>query len=84
MSDERPTGVPAGQLALHVELDGDDLDRKLTALRAMSTQTADVIALVGPETYAVQVAEEGFVAADADRSDAACSGLNVRASLSAV
>lgn len=72
MSDERPTGVPAEQLALHLQLGGDDLDRKLTALRAMSTQTADLIALVGPETYALQVAEESFVAATGgERSDEA-------------
>ena len=70
MSDERPAGVPAGDLTFHLELEGDDLDRKLTALRAMSTQTAELIALVGPDVYACQVAEECYVAADRDRPHA--------------
>ena len=52
------------------ELDGHELDRKLTALRAMATQTRDLIALVGPETYATQVAEEGFIAAVAGLDEA--------------
>jgi LmbE family N-acetylglucosaminyl deacetylase len=64
MSDERPAGVPAGHLALHLQVDGPALERKLAALRAMASQTHDLIALVGLETYAAQVAEEGFVAAD--------------------
>ena len=29
MTDERPTGVPADELAVHVVLDGAQLDRKL-------------------------------------------------------
>ena len=63
MTDERPTGVPGAQLALHVRLSGRDLDRKLTALRAMATQTAGLIATVDADTYAAQVAEEAFIAA---------------------
>jgi LmbE family N-acetylglucosaminyl deacetylase len=61
MTDERPTGVTADRLALHVHLTGPQLDRKLTALRAMSTQTSGVIAMVDPDVYAAQVAEESFV-----------------------
>lgn len=63
MSDERPAGVPADQLALHHVSVGFALDRKLTALRALATQTADLIAMLDPEVYAAQVAEEAFVAA---------------------
>ncbi len=63
MSDERPTGFPAESLAVHVRLEGPLLDRKLTALRALSTQTSAVMALVDEATYAAQVAEECFVAA---------------------
>jgi LmbE family N-acetylglucosaminyl deacetylase len=63
MSDERPVGVPADRLAVHVRLSGWQLDRKLTALRAMATQTNDLIAMLGPEVYAAQVAEESFVGA---------------------
>jgi len=65
MTDERPTGVPTAELAVHTRLTGPALDRKLTALRAMATQTAGLIALLDPEVYADQVAEEWFV--DADR-----------------
>jgi LmbE family N-acetylglucosaminyl deacetylase len=65
MTDERPVGVPADRLAVHVRLGGLELDRKLTALRAMATQTSDLIAMLGPEVYAAQVAEESFVDARA-------------------
>ena len=63
MSDERPTGVPADRLDIHAQLTGPELDRKLTALRAMATQTADLIAMLKLDAYAAQIAEEAFVAA---------------------
>ena len=60
-------GVPAEELAVHAVLDGARLDRKLTALGAMATQTRDLIAMVDPDVYATQVAEEAFIdAAHAD------------------
>lgn len=40
--------------------------RKLTALRAMATQTAGLLDLLGADAYAEQVAEEAFVDATAD------------------
>lgn len=61
MSDERPAGVPAVQATLHVQLAGSDLDRKVTALRAMATQTGELLARFDPAAYAAQVAEESFV-----------------------
>jgi hypothetical protein len=64
MSDQRPLGIPADQLDLHLRLTGNDLDRKLAALRAMSTQTSLVMAMVEPDIYAAQVAEEWFVGAN--------------------
>jgi len=67
MTDERPVGVPADRLAVHVRLCGRELDRKLTALRAMATQTSSLIAMLGPEIYAHQVAEESFVDARSQR-----------------
>jgi LmbE family N-acetylglucosaminyl deacetylase len=63
VSERRPAGVPAERLAVHVELDGTALERKLTALRAMSTQTARVVANLDPDVYAAEVAEEAFVEA---------------------
>jgi LmbE family N-acetylglucosaminyl deacetylase len=72
MSDERPTGVPPDEVAVHVHLDAPALDRKLTALRAMATQTSGLLQRVDPRLYAQQVAEEAFVdaAAGLDRSRA--------------
>lgn len=64
MSDERPVGVATRELAVYIRLDGHELDRKLTALRAMATQTTGIIDLIGAETYATQVCEEAYVAAD--------------------
>lgn len=61
MSDERTTGVPAEQVAVRLELSGMALDRKLTALRAMSTQTGELFATLDPGRYAALVAEEAFV-----------------------
>jgi LmbE family N-acetylglucosaminyl deacetylase len=63
MADERPHGVPDEGLALHLRLRGDDLDRKIVALRAMATQTAATVTAVGLETYATTVDEECFVEA---------------------
>ncbi|MGF1597413.1 MAG: PIG-L deacetylase family protein [Acidimicrobiales bacterium] len=61
MTDERPTGVAADQISVHVRLSGMELDRKLAALRAMSTQTSGLIEMLGPDTYAEQIREEWFV-----------------------
>jgi LmbE family N-acetylglucosaminyl deacetylase len=61
MSDARPTGVPAAELALHLHLRGAALDRKLTALRAMATQTAGAVAGMGLDEYCTQIADEFFV-----------------------
>ena len=63
MSDERPTGVREEDLAVHLRLDGVDLDRKLTALRAMSTQTSEVMQAVDAALFAAEVCEEAFVEA---------------------
>jgi LmbE family N-acetylglucosaminyl deacetylase len=69
MSDERPGGTPGDQVAVHVRLDGAHLDRKLTALRAMATQTGEVMAGLDPAVYAAEIAEEAFV--DAARAPVA-------------
>jgi LmbE family N-acetylglucosaminyl deacetylase len=61
MTDQRPAGVLAEDLALHVRLDGLALDRKLTALSAMASQTRDVSVAIESATYAELVAEESFI-----------------------
>lgn len=63
MSEERPLGVAEADAAIHVELSAGALDRKLTALRAMATQTGPLIAALDPDVYAQHVREECFVAA---------------------
>ena len=65
MTADRPAGVHAGDADVHVVLGGAALDRKLTALRALASQTTDVIAQLGAGLYAAQVSEEAFV--DASR-----------------
>jgi LmbE family N-acetylglucosaminyl deacetylase len=59
MTDERPTPVEVP--AFRVWASGDLLDRKVTALAAMASQTAGSIALLGEELFAEMVAEECFV-----------------------
>lgn len=63
MTESRPTGVPEADLAVLVRLDGAALDRKLTALRAMATQTAEAVAAVDLDVYASTLADEPFIAA---------------------
>ena len=67
MTDERPSGVPSAELAVHLVLDDWRLDRKLTALRALASQTGDLMARLDPEVYAQQIAEEAFI--DAPESE---------------
>lgn len=63
MADAQPKGHAIDELAWHHVLDGAALDRKVTALRSMATQTGALIDALGPVTYAAAVAEEAFVAA---------------------
>jgi hypothetical protein len=52
-------------MALHLELCGEWLDRKVTALRAHESQTASLIAEIGDERYRRWVSVESFVDTDA-------------------
>jgi LmbE family N-acetylglucosaminyl deacetylase len=61
MTGDRPSGVAVETLAVHVRLDGADLDRKLTALRAMATQTSEAMAAIDPAVFAALGAEEAFI-----------------------
>jgi LmbE family N-acetylglucosaminyl deacetylase len=65
VTDERPVGVPVSDLSLRLVLSGAELDRKITALAAMHTQTGPAMALMGP-AYRDLNAEESFVAAPGD------------------
>jgi LmbE family N-acetylglucosaminyl deacetylase len=60
MTAERPCAHPAPSMAIHLALEGAELDRKLTALRSMATQTAPAIELMGEELFAAQASEEAF------------------------
>lgn len=61
MTDQRPVGVRTDELALHLVLHGEALDRKLAALAAMASQTQEVMTTVDPDRFAAEVAEECFV-----------------------
>lgn len=63
MDDRRPVGVADEDIALRLDLSGAELDRKLDALRAMPSQTADAMSTLDPEVFAAEIAEESFVAA---------------------
>jgi LmbE family N-acetylglucosaminyl deacetylase len=63
MSDERPVGVPADELALHLPLDGAGLDRKLAALRAMPSQIEPSLEVLTLEQFRAVNAEEAFASA---------------------
>jgi LmbE family N-acetylglucosaminyl deacetylase len=59
-----PDGPPAAQrdeVALALELRGATLDRKIAALLAHESQTAELIAAMGETTYREWVADEYFV-----------------------
>ena len=51
MSERRPVAVPAGELALHLALDGPVLDRKLAALDAMPSQIEPSLARLSREQF---------------------------------
>lgn len=67
MTGERPAGVARAHLAVGVCLEGAELDRKQAALRAMATQTGNLLAVVDDEVYRDLIAEEGFAAAEPGR-----------------
>jgi LmbE family N-acetylglucosaminyl deacetylase len=60
MTDQRPTGLPAAELAVRLRLRGPALDQKITALLAMHTQTAPALANLGAELYRDLNHEECF------------------------
>lgn len=63
MSDRRPVAVPAAGLALHLPLGEAALDRKLAALRAMSSQVEPSLAVLTEAQFRAVNAEESFVSA---------------------
>ena len=66
MSDERPVGVPRPPTSPSTSASPvPQLDQKLTALRAMATQTSGAMAAIPAATFAEIVAEEAFVTAQA-------------------
>ena len=67
MTDQRPSGVRPEELAIHLVLDGPRLDRKLTALNALASQTRSLMAAIDQTLFAMHVAEEAFIDASARR-----------------
>jgi LmbE family N-acetylglucosaminyl deacetylase len=64
MTDERPVGRTDEALAMSVRWIGSDLDRKLAALEAMSSQTGDAIASIGRDLFSRDISVEAFVDAE--------------------
>jgi LmbE family N-acetylglucosaminyl deacetylase len=62
-ADHRPVGVPVAAVALRVQLDDRELDRKRRALAAHASQTDVLAAAVGEPTYRRWWGEETFVRA---------------------
>lgn len=63
LDDDLPRLGERHELSLFLALEGSELDRKLVALRAMATQTADVIDAFGDDVYRPWVSTEAFVLA---------------------
>jgi LmbE family N-acetylglucosaminyl deacetylase len=62
---EGPPAVEPGRLALSLELSGEALDRKLAALAAHTSQTTELISMMGETAYRAWAAAEYFVDAPA-------------------
>lgn len=69
MTDERPTGRTDQELVMSLRWTGRELDRKLTALEAMSSQTSDAIASIGRDEFSRDISVEAFVDAEAITAD---------------
>ncbi|MGH9177117.1 MAG: PIG-L deacetylase family protein [Acidimicrobiales bacterium] len=63
MTGERPVPVPARELAVDLHLDGERLDRKMTALYAMASQITPSLVLVGDDTFRRLNARESYIEA---------------------
>jgi LmbE family N-acetylglucosaminyl deacetylase len=61
MSEERPAGVPAHDLALHLDLDDAVLDRKLAALDAMPSQVGPSLTVLTRAQFRAVNRQESFV-----------------------
>jgi LmbE family N-acetylglucosaminyl deacetylase len=62
MTDERPVPVPAAELAVHLQLDGPVLERKLAALDAMPSQIEPSLAVLSRDEFRDVNCFESFVA----------------------
>lgn len=62
-----PLPVPADRLVVELTLDDHTVARKVAALRAQSTQTDAILAVLGVGTYTEWVREESFVEAPVPR-----------------
>jgi LmbE family N-acetylglucosaminyl deacetylase len=63
-----PVITPADRLAIDLELDPDTAARKVRALAAQTTQTAGLIAALGPARYTAWVGAESFARASFARA----------------
>ena len=61
MTDERPLGHPAADLAVHHVLRDDLLEQQARRPAAMASQTAEAIATLDPDVWQATNDEECFV-----------------------
>ncbi|WP_432076870.1 PIG-L deacetylase family protein [Streptomyces wuyuanensis] len=78
-----PVLTPERLLAVDVELDAGTADRKVRALAAQRTQTAELMALVGLERFTAWVGDESFVDAATSRVEATTGAHAARATAGA-
>ena len=56
----RPPTVARTDLAFRLELDGSDLQRKVAALRAQHSQTAELVQAIGVDRFARWISTESY------------------------
>jgi LmbE family N-acetylglucosaminyl deacetylase len=60
MTDQAPPTTPAGDLAFHVQWQGNDLERKFEALLCQHSQVDSFVDSIGEDAYREFLAEEAF------------------------
>jgi LmbE family N-acetylglucosaminyl deacetylase len=60
MADQQPPTTPASELAFHVDLEGEALDRKYKALLCQRSQVESLLVAMGEDLYRNFLAEEAF------------------------
>jgi LmbE family N-acetylglucosaminyl deacetylase len=60
MTDQQPPTTPLSEMAMHVRLEGSDMDRKYQALLCQESQVESLVTLMGEDLYRDLMADEFF------------------------